>query len=320
LAFVYGAREVLWGGAGMWNTLAAETGPVADALQRCAHIIEARMGWSLEQTLSQGVEHIAQERIDAAIAAVQIALTEGWRRRGFAPDAVCGRSSGEAGAEFGAGALTLENALEAPMRWGRLVQERGGESTMLMVRATLSQTAALQRASPVEFFVIADGTEDITVIGCTRARLAQVSAYLNGQRARHAATGFVTAPHSPLVEAWKPRYTEPPVASLPPRATYYSAGSPGPDAGTAYAERMWRAVRAPVLMGATLTRMMENGIEVFIEVGGRTTLDDRIHARAAALGKRAVVLPTMRLRQAVSAVMDETQQALARLGIAPRTA
>jgi len=147
-----------------------------------------------------------------------------------------------------------------------------------------------------------------------------VREYLRAQGVAHGPTGLNYGPHSPLIDRWKSAYLEPPVESFAPdpAIAYYSAGEQAADTGEeSHALRMWRGVRPPTYMGRTLQRMIEDGCIVFIEIGGRVTLAEPIRARAAALGRQAMLLPTMLAGHSAQSVMDQTQAVLRSLGIGP---
>lgn len=320
LAFVYSARELLWKGIGILPEL-SDGGPIAETLARCAAVIKARLGWSLEEVLSGGAEKVADDRIDPTVTAVQIALTEGWRARGIVPQAVCGRSGGEFAAQYAAGGLSVENALEAPMRWTRLLPELRGTALTIAIEVDMARAEALRQACPAEFFVIADYTDAMSLIACTAGSVQRVVEFLRAQGVNHVATNFPYGPHSPLIDRWSSVFAEPPIeASAPdPGIAYYSAGHQAADrVPISHSTRLWRTARAPTNMGRTLARMIEDGYTVFIEISGRTTVDEQIRTRAEALGRRAVLLPTMRPRVSARAMMDQTQASLQRLGITPR--
>jgi acyl transferase domain-containing protein len=108
LAFVYGSREVLWGG--ITSSLFAQEGAMRDVLLRCEQLVQERLGWSLRGVFATQLFDNEQLR-DPALTALQIALTQGWRERGVEPDVIAARSGGEFAAEFARGAITLEGAI-----------------------------------------------------------------------------------------------------------------------------------------------------------------------------------------------------------------
>lgn len=316
LCFVYGSREMLYGG--IYPYLWSYGGVVRETLAACEQLIQARLGWSLEEALSIPRQHVPQDTVEPALTAVQLALTRGWLERGVRPDAVAGRSGGEFAAEYAHGALTLEAAIEVACRWSRLQHARRGDATMLVIHAGLDEIARLQQASPAPFYPVADSSDEVTVVSCGTDVAAGIAAYLAARGVRHEATGFTCGPHSPLIDAWKADFVEPLIEARPgtPAIPYYSAGAQAPDPGTAYAVRMWQSVRSPALFGRTLRRLIDDGCNVFLEIGGKPTIGARTQLRAREAHKEVAVLPTMLEWEPAKVVMDRTQAALARLGIA----
>jgi acyl transferase domain-containing protein len=313
LAFVYGSREMLRGG--IYPSFAQEAGAIGETFRRCDDYIRARLGWSLEQALGGPDGRAPQHMVDPTLTAVQLALTDGWRSRGIEPDAIAARSGGEFAAEYARGALSLEDALEVACRWSVVQHQRRGAGTLLMVHAGLRRTDELRRASPAPFHIAADAGEEITVIACTAQSVPALQEFLSAQGAGHERTDLTFAPHSPLIDAWRQAFLEPPLRSVAPSPVpYYSAGAQVPDAGTPHATRMWRSVRAPTLMVRTLHRMVEDGCNIFLQIGARPMLIASV-LRDAAKGRRLGALPTMVPELDLRTSMDKTQGMLRQLGV-----
>jgi acyl transferase domain-containing protein len=320
LVFVYGAREMLW--PGIYPYLISGTESIRETLARCESLILARLGWSLKEALAIAGRHLPQEKVDPALCAVQIALTRGWRERGIQPDVIAARSGGEHAAEYAGGVLELEEALEVPCRWSQLQHKRRGEGTLLLAGASPRRMAELARASPAPFFIATDTDDRRTLIACAAGAIARVRVFLTAQGVALDATGFTCAPHSPLIDAWKSAYVDPPLKTRAQASSvpYYSAGAQAPDRGTSHYERLWQSARVPVRMGRTLRRVIADGGNVFVEVGGVPRVRERIERLAAAAGRKVAVLPTMLARQPVGPVMDETHARLLELGVPTRPA
>ena len=316
LCFVYGSREMLYGG--VYPYLWSYAGVVRETLAECERLIEARMGWSLEEVLSIPRQHVPQDTVEPALTAVQLALTRAWLERGVRPDAIVGRSGGEFAAEYAHGALTIEGAIEVACRWSRLQHERRGVGTLLVIQAGLEELAQLQPASPAPFFPVADVSDDVTVVSCETAAVPGITGYLASRGVRHEATGFTCGPHSPLIDEWKAAFVEPVIETRAqaPASPYYSAGAQAPDPGSSYAQRMWQSVRSPALFGRTLQRLIDDGCNIFLEIGGKPTIAARVQIRARQARKEIAVLPTMLEWEPAKPVMDRTQAALAGLGVA----
>lgn len=312
VAFIYGAREVLWPGIAPY--LFAEKGAIRDTLIRCERLIRDRLGWSLEKACA-APRYPSEDIIDPSLTALQLALTEGWRERGVAPEAIAARCAGAFAAEYARGTLTLEDAIEVSCRLSWLTRSGFGAGRMLHVQLGVSQAQRLAAGCPAPFFVAADIAGDATVISCATGDVAVIREFLAARHIGHHLLPFSIAPHSPLVEDWKSVLLEPLKGATSDASVvaYYSAAAQGRDHGTSYRERLWAAVREPALVGRMLQCLIADGCNVFLEIGGQPSLGVRIERYAAAAGKKVVALPTMRPGQHPRATMAQAQEALRRV-------
>lgn len=122
LAFVYTGQGAQWPTMGVELL---ESHPVfADTMKACdAALTKVGADFSLIEELKKGKEesivgkpHISQP----ACTAVQLALTELLKTWGVQPSSVTGHSSGEIGAAYATGAITLEDAMSAAYFRGQL--------------------------------------------------------------------------------------------------------------------------------------------------------------------------------------------------------
>ena len=125
--------------------------------------------WSLLEELAADS---ARSRIsDADLAhvanfAIQVALTELWRSWGIVPDAVAGHSSGEMGAAWAAGALSLPDALHLAFHRGRLQHRTTGTGGMLAAAISLDASRELLAGHGSRVSVAAvNGPESVTFSG-----------------------------------------------------------------------------------------------------------------------------------------------------------
>ncbi|KKO98752.1 fatty acid synthase S-acetyltransferase [Trichoderma harzianum] len=125
VAFVYTGQGAQW--AGMGKEL-MESHPIfANAISTCSdYLREIGAKFSLLDELSKGKEeslvneaHISQP----ACTAIQLGLTKLLESWGIAPSAVIGHSSGEIGAAFAAGAISLEDAMSVAYWRGKVSSE-----------------------------------------------------------------------------------------------------------------------------------------------------------------------------------------------------
>ena len=312
VAFIYGTRETIW--SGIARPLLAEGGVIGATLRRCEAFIAARLGWSFTQVFS-GDGEVPECRMEAALAAVQLALTAAWRERGVLPAAVVGRCGGEFVAGHAAGAVSFEDAIELGCRVSRMIEEGRGAGRMVLVQCAVDDLTRLRVTSPVPFSIVSDGPNDFTVIACRAHNLPGVQALLAAQGLTFRDVASGVAPHTTAVEEWREEMMKPLIGDAPAPRTlpYYSAAAEGGLLAPPGVVHYWRVVREPALVGRALRAALADGFSVFVEIGGRPSLRAMILHEAATLGREAVVLPTMRQDAPVGAVMAETQAALLRL-------
>ena len=317
LAFIYGSREVLW--TGLCRSLFQQEGTIRDTLMHCERLIHERLGWSLREVFAS--QQFAEEQLAPSLTALQIMLTNVWRERGMEPDVIAARSGGEYAAEYARGALIIEDAIEVACRISRFIRDRRGAGRMLAIRLGLSTTQKLERSSPVRFFLVADAAEDGTIVACETTAVKALARYLLAQQIEYRMLNSTIAPHSPVIDEWESDLLKPLSGTKPNSGLlpYYSATVEGRDNTECYYARLWRAVREPALVGRMLDRLIKDGCNIFLEIGGQPMLATRIHARAAVAGKEVVALPKQR-SASLDALMDGVHETLCTLGFFTRPA
>jgi acyl transferase domain-containing protein len=317
LVFFYGSREVLRGG--LSASLMADNSRMREMLIRCDQYVSKRLGWSIRPAFAMQLFDNEAVR-PPCLTALQIALTEGWKEKGIEPDVIAGRSGGEYAAEYARGTLVLEDAMEVACRISSFIRDRRGVGRMCAVRLDLSATQRLAQSSPVEFFVVADTADDITIIACQYDDAEDLHRFLAARQIEHRLLDSGMAPHSPLIDEWKPDLVKPLTergrsSELLP---YYSASATGRDNPDCYYTRLWRAVREPAFVGRLLDNLIADGCNIFLEIGGQPMLGARIQRRATAAGKQVVTLPRQH-SEFIGQLMQETKEILRQTGVPIRS-
>lgn len=125
VAFVYTGQGAQW--AGMGKELMESHSIFAKSIETCSNYLQTiGAEFSLLEELAKGSKetlvneaHISQP----ACTAIQIGLTKLLKAWGVSPSAVVGHSSGEIGAAFAAGAITLEDAMAVAYWRGKVSSE-----------------------------------------------------------------------------------------------------------------------------------------------------------------------------------------------------
>ncbi|MBI5722129.1 MAG: SDR family NAD(P)-dependent oxidoreductase [Burkholderiales bacterium] len=212
-----------------------------------------------------------------ALFAVELALTEQWRRWGVVPAAAIGHSVGEYAAACAAGVFSLEQGLALIAERGRLMRALPAGGAMAALYATHEEVAPALAATAGRVVVAAYNADDSLVVAGAAAELDGVLARLATQNVQGQKLYVSLAAHSPWVEpaldaleaaAGRVAMHAPAI----PVAWNVTGGAlaPGvtaPDAG------YWRRhLREPVRFAQGLRWLHGQGFTQFIEVGPHPTL------------------------------------------------
>ncbi|MFC4534993.1 SDR family NAD(P)-dependent oxidoreductase [Sphaerisporangium dianthi] len=281
---------------GMGRRLAETVPAFRDAIRRCDAAMSRVLGrdlWDDETGLmATGTAHVPP-----ALFAYQVALAEAWRSFGMDPVAVIGHSMGEIAAAHVAGALSLEDAARLVCVRSALLTEISGRGGLALVELEAGEAAKTIEGREHELSVAAVNGPRATVLSGAPAALDEVITSLEarGVFARRIAVDF--AAHSPEVEPLQPRLRAA-LEGIEPRTAatmIYSTVAGEPVAGTDLGPAYWeRNVREPVLFASTLSRLIADGHESFIEIAPHPVLSRSVAELADHLGNQVTVVSSAR--------------------------
>lgn len=314
LAFVFTGQGPQWHAMG--RTLWQREPVFRRTLETIEDLFHARSGWSLLEELSRDE---ASSRIDdtrvaqPAIMAVQIGLIELYRQHGIEPDAVMGHSIGEVAAAYCAGSLTLEDAVTVIYQRSHGQHRASGLGRMLAVGCSLDVAQALIASCRDRVSIAAvNGPESLTLSG-DREPLEALAQTL---QAREIFCRFlsVNVPfHSHHMERVRDDLVGP-LASMQPRragrALYSTVTGQRADGLHLSSEYWYRNVRDPVLFLPAMQAMLQDGIELFVELGPHPILSRDMRALFEARGASARVYPSLRRDASEKLVFLSTVAAL----------
>ncbi|MBI5722133.1 MAG: type I polyketide synthase [Burkholderiales bacterium] len=308
--------QVVWvftGQGGVWPAMASElfdTEPVfRAALEEVASLFERHAGWPLLPVLTdaaQGARLAATDVAQPAIFAVQVALAALWRSWGVKPGAVVGHSVGEVAAAYVAGVLTLVEAVRVVLHRSRAMQAAFGRGRMAQVECSEAALLAELPPSGSALSIAAVNGPASTVVAGEPGALAALVARLaqRGIAARELAVEF--AFHSAQMDAFVPAIVaalgtlQPRPATLPIVSTVTGQWAGTGDFGAAY----WgRNVRETVRFAPAVARLLEAGLNTFLEIGPHPALGAGIAAVAEAAGARAAIAASLRRSQPARAAL-----------------
>lgn len=252
----------------------AEGIPAAGAIFEMA---DAVLGWSVSELAWEGpTERLTETQWTqpALLTTSAAALTALRARADPAPAFVAGHSVGEYAALVAAGVLSFPDALRLVARRGELMAQATVDGGMAAVigldRSTVAEVIAAV-ASPADLVVANDNAPGQVVISGTGAALADAEIAL-----REAGAGrVISLPVSgPFHSGWMAEVCDDLARAMddaewhdadPPMVSNVTAG-PVEDAGTIRA-LLAEQVRSPVEWVASINRMVDDGVDTFIECG-----------------------------------------------------
>jgi [acyl-carrier-protein] S-malonyltransferase len=283
--------------AGMGRDL-AQSSPAARA---AFDEVDRALGFALSDLCFDGPEEDLQltANTQPAILAASVAAFRALSEKGFRPDFVAGHSLGEYSALVAAGALSLGDAASLVRRRGEFMQEAvpvgvGAMAAILGIGAekvaeACEAAAHGQVCAPANF-----NSPQQTVIAGHKEAVERAVEECKARGARRAMMLKVSAPfHSALMTPAQEKMIEPlnaarfndlsfPVVNNADAAAV-TGGSPSRDA-------LIRQISAPVRWAESVTKMFEEGVETFVEIGPGKVLIGLVKTIAKDAGKEVKLL------------------------------
>ena len=319
LVFVFPGQGSQW--LGMGQRLLEQEAVFREVIERCDEAMRAYADWSLLAELM--ATDAAQSRLNEvdvvqpALFAIQIALAALWRSRGIEPDAVVGHSLGEVAAAHIAGALSLDDAVQVVCHRSRLFKRTVGKGAMAAVELSVEEARSVLAGYEDDLSIAVSNGPTSTVLSGDPVALAAVLDPLQrrGIFCRMVKVDF--ASHSPQMEPLRADLLQA-LEGLQPRAEsvpIYSTVTGQIIDGTDFDAAYWaRNMREPVLFSAAVQRLIEDGHDIFLEIGPHPILLSSMQQTFHNLGREAAVLPSLRHDEDASTVLLGSLGALYSLG------
>ncbi|HEY8984553.1 MAG TPA: acyltransferase domain-containing protein [Streptomyces sp.] len=312
--FVFPGQGTEW--PGMAVDLLRSAPVFADRVRACERALAPHVDWSLEEVLTGGGGAPSLERVDVlqpVLFATMVSLAALWRSFGVEPAAVVGHSQGEIAAAHVAGALSLEDAARLVALRSRALDAIRGEGAMVTVMGSGEPVREMLAGWEGRLWVAAvNGPGALTVSGGLEAVREFESALSAARILRWRLPGVDFAAHSGHVEAVRDevlRLSE----ETRPRDTgvgFYStvaAGRIGP-AGLG-GDYWYRNLREPVRFHETVSALLADGYDTFVECGPQPVLNIGLQGIADESGTPVSLLASLRrdeggMRRFVTALAD----------------
>lgn len=294
--FVFSGQGGQW--LGMGRDLIDREPVFRETIEQVDKAIQARFKWSLLEELQADLPASRFDEvavIQPAIFAIQVGLAGLWESWGIKPDAVAGHSMGEVAAACVAGILTLEDAIRVICIRSQQLQILKGKGTMLATELTKEQALEYVASHAAEISIAAINGPTSTVLSGCPTRLEAIMKKLEAENLFCRWVKVDVASHSPQIEAIAPEVSKnlknlsPQPSAVPFFSTVTASLSFGLDLDAAY----WvQNLRKPVLLSDTVTQLLEEGYNSFIELGPHPILLSSIQQSVKA-EQNISMLPSM---------------------------
>ncbi|MBF0213940.1 MAG: type I polyketide synthase, partial [Magnetococcales bacterium] len=277
---------VLTGMGPQWWAMGRQLLEEEPLFRQTAETIDARFrqiaGWSIleEMRRPESESRITETRFaQPANFVVQVGLFTLMRAWGVEPGAIVGHSLGEVSAAYIAGALSFEDAILVSYHRSRLQQKAVGAGKMLAVGLPPEQCTPLLAPHGGKVVIAAINSPTSSNLAGDAAALAVIAQQLDGQGVFNRFLRVDIPYHSPAMDPLKPelrealREIQPRVPTLP----LYSTVTGLPVEGATWDAEYWvQNLREPVLFAAAVSRLIQDGYGLFVEVGPHPVLGTSI--------------------------------------------
>jgi phthiocerol/phenolphthiocerol synthesis type-I polyketide synthase C len=296
--FVYSGNGCQW--AGMGRILLTQDATFRAAVTDVDAWLMTHGGFSILEALeSMPDDRLAfTEVAQPTLFAVQVGLTKLLREQGLQPRAVLGHSVGEVAAAWASGALTLEQAVHVILHRSAGQAKTKGLGGMIAVGANLeaAETTIAQLGLSERLCVAGiNSPKGVTLAGETEA-LEVVEAHFQGLNIFNKRLDLDYAFHSPAMDGIEAGIKMV-LANLQPfqtKAPFISTVTGKPLAGQALdANYWWANIRKPVLFSNAIQSCIDEGHNVFLEIGAHPVLRYYISECLKEAGKDGAVISTM---------------------------
>ncbi|MFF3638252.1 SDR family NAD(P)-dependent oxidoreductase [Streptomyces sp. NPDC002250] len=298
VAFVFAGHGGQWAGMGLGLMSGSEA--FRTELTRIDAAVERHAGWSVLNVLRAPEEFSPLDRteyLQPVLFAVNAALAAAWRELGVTPDAVVGHSLGEITAAYGAGALTLDEAVTAVTGRAQAVVPLVGHGGMLAVELPPADVEELLRPYAGKLFVGAVNGPTATAVSGESEALTALRAELAGRGVPHRVLSTPFASHTPLMEPLRADLLDrlSGIGGTRTPTPLYSSVLAEPVPGDRLdADYWWANLSRPVRFADTIARMLEDGYRYFVELSPHPSLLPAIEAVAGEAGVDAAGVGSLR--------------------------
>ncbi len=297
VVFVFPGQGAQW--LGMGRRLWREEPAFREAVERCERAISPFVDWSLsEQWFADEQTSRLDEAIVAqpALFAFQVGLAALWAAYGVVPKAVVGHSMGEIAASYLAGALNLEEAARVVCLRTQLARRLKGEGAMALAALGEEQVERDLARHGGRLEIAAVNGPAATLVSGEPEALEEALADWRGRDIFCRRVNVDYASHCSQMDPLLPELRDlldglkPKPATMPMMSTVYGRQVSGPELDGEY----WAAnLRQRVLLLPTVSKLLEQGMNLFVEISPHPTLAPSIRETIRVSGHAAETLASV---------------------------
>lgn len=300
LVFVYTGMGPQWWAMG--RELKKKEPVFRKIIEECESIFSKLGEWSILEQMEVDEEHsqIGKSNVSQPLSfVIQAALTELLKHYGIEPDVVVGHSAGEFASAYGAGALSLEEALLVAYHRSRLQQTTAGQGTMLAIGLGETETNELIQFFDDVSIAAVNSPSSITLSG-NGDSLRQIADLLEVKEVFNRMLKVDLPYHShlmdplrePLVQALQ--ILKPKDSGIPFYSTVTGERVPGSQLGADY---WWDNVRQPVRFADAFQTIINDGYSIFLEIGPHPVLKNYMNECLDGTGKEGRLVQTLNRKE-----------------------
>ncbi|MEU0839171.1 type I polyketide synthase [Streptomyces sp. NPDC005962] len=299
-AFLFPGQGSQW--VGMAEGLLDASPVFAARIDECAAALAEFTDWSLADVLRGAEDAPSLERVDVVqpvLFSVMVSLAELWRSLGVRPSAVVGHSQGEIAAACVAGILTLQDAARVvalrSQAIGRVLAGKGGMVSVALPVADVRERIAPWGEERVSVAAV-NGPSAVVVSGEPEA-LDELVASCEADEVRARRVPVDYASHSAQVELLRDELltllapVQPRTAQIPFLSTVTGEWVDGAELD---AEYWFTNLRRTVELESAIRRLLDEGMNVFIESSAHPVLAMGVQETAEDAGREAAAIGSLR--------------------------
>jgi acyl transferase domain-containing protein/thioesterase domain-containing protein/acyl carrier protein len=274
--FVFSGQGPQWWGMG--RELLRQENLFRKKIEACDQLFREFGSWSLLEELSRDEKSSRLQQTafaQPAIFALQVALADLWRSWGVQPAAVVGHSVGEAAAAHVAGILTLREAASVIFHRGRCMNSAPDSGRMLAASLDAKHAGEIAANFPREVTVAAFNSPNSVTFSGEVAPLEKIAKTLEARGVFNRFLQVKYAFHSHQMDAVKDELLRAlgRVETRPAQLKIYSTVTGrAAEPGDFNADYWWRNVREPVRFSTTISELIGQGHDLFLELSAHPAL------------------------------------------------